>query len=140
MAITLVVLLLAPFTVIAVETSRPERAALTNPVSLEGAFGRAEFDVQAPGISRLHLREADGSLSVKNLAYHNVFYYAALRAMARMSAAVGKSEQETRYAKLADAVKVEFNRRFWNEAACGEGNPAYYDWVDPQGIGHGHNP
>ena len=67
MAITLVVLLLAPFTVIAVETSRPERAALINPVSLEGAFGKAELDVQAPAMTSLYLRQPDGTLSAKSL-------------------------------------------------------------------------
>jgi hypothetical protein len=35
-------------------------------------------------------------------------------------------------------VKLEFNRKFWSETACGEGNPAYCDWVDSQGVGHGH--
>jgi len=80
----------------------------------------------------------DGIKASGTLAYHNVFYYAALRAMAEMAAAVGKPERQAHYTNLADAVKLEFNRKFWSETACGEGNPAYFDWVDSEGVGHGH--
>jgi cellobiose phosphorylase len=80
----------------------------------------------------------DGINASGTLAYHNIFYYAALRAMAEMAAAAGKPERQAYYTKLADAVKLEFNRKFWSETACGEGNPAYCDWVDSQGVGHGH--
>lgn len=80
----------------------------------------------------------DGIKASGSLAYHNVFYYAALRGMAEMSGALGKAEKQTHYTQLADAVKLEFNRKFWSETACGEGNAAYFDWVDTQGIGHGH--
>ena len=80
----------------------------------------------------------DGIKASGTLAYHNVFYYATLRAMAEMSAAVGKPERQTHYTKLADDVKMAFNRTFWSETACGAGNPAFFDWVDPQGVGHGH--
>lgn len=80
----------------------------------------------------------DGIKASGTLAYHNIFYYAALRAMAEMAAAVGQPERQTHYAKLADGVKQEFNRRFWGETACGAGNPAFFDWVDSEGVGHGH--
>ncbi|MCF7837383.1 MAG: hypothetical protein K9N49_02025 [Candidatus Marinimicrobia bacterium] len=80
----------------------------------------------------------DGIKASGTLAYHNVFYYAALRAMARLAAAVDKREQESRYARLADEVQTAFNRLFWNDAACGLDNPAYFDWVDNDGVGHGH--
>ena len=80
----------------------------------------------------------DGIKAGGTLAYHNILYYAALRAMAKMAAAVGKPERQARYARLADDVKAAFNRLFWSETACGIGNPAYFDWVDKDGVGHGH--
>lgn len=80
----------------------------------------------------------DGIKASGTLAYHNIFYFAALKAMAEISTAVGNSEQEAFYGELADKVKRDFNRMFWSETACGAGNPAYFDWVDSQGTGHGH--
>ena len=72
------------------------------------------------------------------LAYHNIFYYGVLQAMARLAEAAGRPDRQVRYQALAEKVRVEFNRRFWNEEACGEGNPAYFDWVDGAGKGHGY--
>lgn len=72
------------------------------------------------------------------LAYHNIFYYGALQAMARLAEVVGRPDRQTSYQALAERVKAEFNHRFWSETACGEGNPAYFDWMDGAGKGHGH--
>jgi len=44
-----------------------ERTALHKAVTLEGAFGKAEFDVRSPRMLALFLRQPDGTLSAKSL-------------------------------------------------------------------------
>jgi len=56
----LTALLLAPLA--ALHAAEPDRA-----VALEAKFGRAEFDVQAPAMTRLFLRGPDGRLSAQSL-------------------------------------------------------------------------
>jgi hypothetical protein len=80
----------------------------------------------------------DGIKASGTLAYHNVFYYGAVQAMARIADALGLGERAGYYRRLADQIRGDFNRVFWREDACGEGRPAYLDWIASDGKGHGY--
>ena len=52
---------------VAAEPEKEEQTVAKNLVTLEGAFGKAEFNVQAPAMTGLHLRGPDGRLSAQSL-------------------------------------------------------------------------
>ena len=58
----------------------------------------------------------------------NALWHNALRCGAELAEACGRTEQAADLARLADAVKASFNRRFWNAAAN-----CCYDTIDDLG-------
>ena len=78
----------------------------------------------------------DGIRASGTLAYHNVFYYGALLAMARFAAAIGRSDRADSFTIVATALRDRFNQIFWKENAFGSGQSAYLDWVEHGGREH----